>query len=130
MVATIISHQTSYSALNGLINPNPYPTPMVSERYFEPGHILITGTPNPWPTDFETMQAHTSAYLIIDDLTIGTNHYTGVSCNTMDGTYNHKTQTMVMHYDATWYIGALGDLSSGFTGNLYAKIYDYIPGGM
>jgi hypothetical protein len=128
--ASIISHSTSYSALTQLTgSPNPYPAPITTERYFEPGHVLITGTPNPWPTDYQTMQAYSSAYILIDDLAIGSEHFTGVSCNTMHGNYNHKTQTMLLHYDATWYIGALGDLSSGFAGNVDVKIFDYIPGG-
>jgi hypothetical protein len=110
------------------LSSNPYPAPPIRERSYNPGHVP---NPSPAPTDFETMQVKdASSYYLITDLNIGGTHYTGVSCNVYTGEYNLHQQTMSMEYDAIWYVGALGDLRSGFAGNIEAKIFDYLIGGM
>ncbi len=122
------SSSIKYADLTALLAPNsnPYPAPPVAERYYNPGHDL---NPVPIPTDFETMQVRLgSAYYIITELNIGEETYQGVSCNVFNGQLNFKTHNMNIQYDATWYIGALGDLSSGFKGNVEAKLFNYVGG--
>jgi len=102
------STSITYAGLTALTGePNPYPAPPVTERYYNPGHVL---NPVPTPTDFTTMQAHSSSYYIITDLTIGDDHFTGVSCNVQNAELNFKTHNMNIQYDAIWYIDELGDL--------------------
>jgi len=120
------STSITYAGLTALTGePNPYPAPPVTERYYNPGHVL---NPVPTPTDFTTMQAHSSSYYIITDLTIGDDHFTGVSCNVQNAELNFKTHNMNIQYDAIWYIDELGDLSCGFAGNIEAKIFNYVGG--
>lgn len=128
VVASEKSKNINYAGLTALLAPNsnPYPAPLVIERYYNPGHDL---NPVPIPTDFETMQVrHGSAYYIITELNIGAETYQGVSCNVFNGQLNFNTHNMNIQYDATWYIGALGDLSSGFKGNVEAKLFNYVGG--
>jgi hypothetical protein len=113
--ASCTSVKTTYSAISGLLAPatNPYPAPPVYTDWYTP--------------EDNTYHRHDgSAYLTITDLNIGGTHYTGISCNTFDGFRNIDEGILHHHYNAIWYIGNLGDLSSGFKGNVEYIMTGYL----
>ena len=117
VTASIASVRASYFGA-------PYPAPITSERYYEPGHILNPTTP---PAGYETFQSHASSYQSITMLRIGDNDpVTGFSCNEQQAEYNAKTHSIQIQYIAIWFIGSKGDLSSGFAGNIETKAFNYV----
>lgn len=110
--------------LDAGLSVNPYPAPPIPIRYYNPGH---ESTPS--LKGIETIQIKdASAYYIITELRIGEDTFTGVSCNMYAAEMNVHTHDMNIQYDATWYIGALGDLSNGFAGNIEARLFNYWSG--
>ncbi len=124
----VVSTSIKYPALTALLapTPNPYPAPPVRERYFSPGHILILGDA-PATFEYNTMHVRQASAYYTLVLGIGEESYTGISCNVYCAEYNSKTMRNHVRYDAIWYVGALGDISNGFSGNMEASIFDFVP---
>lgn len=124
VVVEVTSTKISYSALAP--TPNPYPAPPIRERYFTSGHILVSDGQQV-PAEYNTMQVRQASAYYTVVLDIGGKSYTGVSCNIYDAEYNSKTMRNNVHYDVIWFIGALGDVSNGFSGNIEATLFDFNP---
>ena len=97
--------------------PNTYPLLTVSNGF------LVPGNPN-----LEQIR-DASNYWNVTDLTIGTKHFKGYARYVYNGLSGRNFFGMVIHhFGATYYIGALGDLSNGFEGWVQFKVYGWFAG--
>ena len=101
--------------LDAGLESNPYPAPLIDESFKVPG--------NP---DVEQVRGG-SLYFILNHLVIGEKDYTlGVACFFYSGLQARQQNGMVIHhFDATLYIGLLGEMDNGFKGWVQMKVYGW-----
>ena len=92
------------------LSENPYPSPTVPERVIVPPMIYVYGD---------------SSYHVFT-LTIGDKVFEGISCDVYDLDWNLATKIVHMAYQATWYLGKLGQMNHGFTGNIDLTFYGFV----
>lgn len=92
---------------------NPYPTPTTPETFTVPGNPAIS-----------QIRENPGYYTIT--LTIDGETYTGIACFVYNGMRNQIPYLTIHHFQGTFYIGALGDMNSGFVGNLQMKLYNHV----
>jgi hypothetical protein len=116
--ASMDSTSISYDALTAMclgagLSGNPYPAPTTPVLYPPDanniGHLI-------GESDYYTFTVK-----------IGCKVYEGISCNVVDYALNFNTMELDGVSKATWYIGKLGCLHSGFKGIVYEYIYNYDP---
>jgi hypothetical protein len=114
--------QAIYNALTAQclaagLSGNPYPAPPISDNFVVPGNPEIT------------QLRESSRYSKITDLAIGDQHYaSGIVCYLYNGVRNYDNGLAIHHFIATCYVGALGQMSSGFEGNVQMKVYGWYSG--
>ena len=112
----------TYAKLNATciaegLGTNRYPIPVATEIKLSPG--------NP---EMEHIRA-ASNYWNVTDLTIGAKHLKGYAQYIYTGLSARKVLGMAIHhFDATYYIGDLGDLNNGFEGWVQFKVYGWFAG--
>ncbi len=105
----------SYASLttkctNAGLPSNPYPAPTVPETFTAPG--------NP---DISQIRDQSQYYTL--SLTIDGQQSSGVVCFVYNGMSDKDTGLTIHHFDGVFYVGGLGDLSSGFSGMVQMKLY-------
>jgi hypothetical protein len=92
------------------LSSNPYPVPTTPETFTVPG--------NP---DISQIREQSQYWVVT--LTIDGQQYSGIACFVYSGMSDKDTGLTVHHFDGTYYLGAIGDLDSGFKGTLQMKLY-------
>ena len=114
--------QTVYNALTvqclaAGLSGNPYPAPTLADNFVVPGNPEIT------------QLRESSRYSKITDLAMGNQHYTsGIACYVYNGLRGYNNGLAIHHFTATYYVGALGQMNSGFEGNVQMKVYGWYSG--
>jgi hypothetical protein len=113
--ATMSLTYISYASLTAKclaagLSSNPYPAPTVPETFTVPG--------NP---DISQIRDQSQYYTL--SLTIDGQQYSGVVSFVYNGMSDKDTGLTIHHFDGVYYVGATGDLSSGFSGMLQMKLY-------
>ena len=105
-------HYISYDTLTALVapDPNPYPAPTVNNLWVTNGGIVHN----------RDRSQYFTITVVIDNVP-----YDGVSCNVQRVNGNPDDGVCVTLYDTIWYIGDVGNINSGFAGNIEQKLYGW-----